>query len=292
MSTIIRFSTFGLFFLIFISGCRPTQVMGSGGGVRMGPVEISIQSGGRALPTFYYRGNYYVLGERGLNYAIWIKNRTRQRLEVLTSVDGRDVINGQIANSYTRRGYILNPWRYVNITGFRTSMRAVAAFRFSSVPNSYSARRGTWYRVGKIQVAVFKEKRPIAYIPRPIIQRTSRGLKKSKAPSAGGARRKSVQLNDSVKRGKAYHRYRRYWRPRPNNRPDLGTAYGYSRSAPAQYTTFKRASSYPSYTFTLNYNNCAGYRRSRIYTRWCPRYYRPYPIYQYKKKKGTFSPPP
>lgn len=97
-----------------------------------------------------------------------IRNLTNQRIEVVTAVDGRDVINGQPTRPDIHRGYVLNPYAYVDITGFRTSQHSVAAFRFSSISSSYAARMGgPIYDIGSIRVSVFREHQPIAYIPHP-----------------------------------------------------------------------------------------------------------------------------
>lgn len=284
-------------------------------GFSVGSVRVSLRSGGHTLPCFVYGGNYYVLGQRGLRYSVWVQNQSQNRLEVVVSVDGRDVISGERDSSYQRRGYVLSPYRYVNITGFRTSKSHVASFRFTSVGQAYSTRMGdSWFRVGRIHVAVFHERNPIAYIPRPVRPphphwryRDYRGYGKDRmdesTPSTGqssGARKSAP--NSAPKSGGAYDSseprsrvYRKYWIPRPTNRPDLGTAYGQSVYAPAQYTTFERLTTYPSHQLTLYYNNCEGFRRSGVCTRWCPcyrRWYRGPMIQDHEPKTPRFSPPP
>jgi hypothetical protein len=60
-------------------------------------------------------------------------------------------------------------WGSVDIDGWRLSRAEVAAFRFSSVADSYAARTGSAREVGVIGVAVFPERfvppRPV-YVPR------------------------------------------------------------------------------------------------------------------------------
>lgn len=264
----------------------------------LGPVGLSLRSGRRTLPGFFHRGSFYVLGQRGMRYSIFIQNRTRQRLEVVVAVDGRDVITGERSSTYSRRGYVLNPYRYVNISGFRASKTHVASFRFTSIGRSYAARMGSsWFRVGNIHVAVFRERRPIAFVPRPTFRgrrdrpsyrrsvRWQGRRSRAAAPlSAGKAAKRSA---DSV-RGVRWRRP-----PRPTNRPSLGTGYGRLRHAPASFTTFRRLTSYPSYRLTLRYNNCAGFRRSRICTRLCPCVRRSWPYRKYKPKpRSRYAPPP
>lgn len=335
-------------------GCtsQVRMVSGSGGGVQLGPVDIELRSGGRRLPCFVNGGQIYVVGQRGLPYSVWIKNRTPQRLEVLVSVDGRDVITGR-RQTMRNRGYILLPYRFVNITGYRTSMRTVAAFRFSAIHRSYSSRMGSsWFKVGSIRVSVFDERGRQVYRPRgPMLQGQGRAWKRPKILSRryspmprGGVvitrrhttptkrrydtrrRQKSIgPMNDSASppspsaRPHSHMQVRRAprravplmkpngsrfggstsgarLRPRdhgfryPTPREGLGTAFGERRYAPAQYTTFYRSSSRPSFQAVLLYNNCAGYRAMNLCTPWCP-CYRPEPLAM-SSYQGGFAPAP
>lgn len=277
-----------------------------------GPARVSIRSGSRDLPCFVYGGQYYVLGQRGLRYSILVQNQTNKRLEVVVSVDGRDVISGVRDSSFARRGYILNPYRYVDINGFRTSKSHVASFRFTSVGNAYSTRMGdSWFRVGRIHLAVFYERSPVAYIPRPVPVRPPYpywrhrydrgGSHQEQAPATGKSARSNKPASgadgrsyDSSEPKSRIYRWRRI--PTPTNRPDLGTAYGQTVYAPAEYTTFERLTSYPSHQLTLQYNNCEGFHKSRICTRWCPcyrRWHHPRPLLQHHDPQSPrFTPPP
>ena len=119
-------------------------------------VELRDQSG-RLLPGLEADGRWFVIGERGRRYSIVARNRTGVRIEVLLSVDGLDVIDGRAA-SFAKRGYVLGPYEKLAVEGFRQSSAAVAAFRFSSVRNSYANRKhGDTRNVGVIGVAVFHE---------------------------------------------------------------------------------------------------------------------------------------
>ncbi|MCP4603211.1 MAG: hypothetical protein GY847_22300 [Proteobacteria bacterium] len=106
---------------------------------------------------FVVSGQYYLLGEQGSHYEIVLANRTDARLEVVVSVDGRDVITGQVANFLTNRGYVLMPGEEINIEGFRRSLDEVAAFEFSALDESYAAKLGDPANVGVIGAAVFEE---------------------------------------------------------------------------------------------------------------------------------------
>lgn len=113
---------------------------------------------GQVLPGFQAGGRQYVIGEAGTRYTIVVHNRSDYRFEAVASVDGLDVVDGRPA-AYAKRGYILDPRATLEIDGFRRSADTVAAFRFSSVRESYTAQSGKGTRnVGVIGVALFHER--------------------------------------------------------------------------------------------------------------------------------------
>lgn len=124
-----------------------------------GGLSISLQGEqGETLPGFYANGRQYVIGESGRRYDIIVSNHSSFRFEVVASVDGLDVIDGRAA-SVSKRGYILEARSTLRIDGFRQSANAVAAFRFSSVRDSYTAQSGKGARnVGVIGLAIFHER--------------------------------------------------------------------------------------------------------------------------------------
>ena len=80
------------------------------------------------------------MGER---YTLRIWNRSGRRIEAVVSVDGRDVVDGKPGDFRNKRGYLVPAWGSVDIDGWRLSERQAAAFRFTSVANSYAGRMGS-----------------------------------------------------------------------------------------------------------------------------------------------------
>ncbi|GAA5118202.1 hypothetical protein JIN84_16310 [Luteolibacter yonseiensis] len=106
-------------------------------------------------------------------YTIVVRNRSKSALEIVASVDGLDVMDGKTA-SFSKRGYIVNPGSTLEIEGFRTSGSTVAAFKFSSVSNSYAnLRHGDTRNVGVIGLAVFTQKgvNPWTWMPEEVGKR-------------------------------------------------------------------------------------------------------------------------
>ena len=106
-------------------------------------------------PGLVVGDRWFVVGEEGRRYSIFVRNRSDLRLEVVLSVDGLDVLDGGKA-SVRKRGYIMEPRSQLKVEGFRQSTEAVAAFRFSSVRESYTNEKyHKTQDVGVIGVAVF-----------------------------------------------------------------------------------------------------------------------------------------
>ncbi len=140
-----------------------------------GLVEWGVKGGIGFLPSYKERGygRRLVVGEAGATYSIFVKNRCKSALEIVASVDGLDVQDGKSA-SFSKRGYIVEPGRTLEIEGFRTSYSRVAAFKFSSVSNSYAnLRHGNTRNVGVIGMAVFTQKNvnPWTWMPNEVHQR-------------------------------------------------------------------------------------------------------------------------
>jgi hypothetical protein len=154
--------------LSLVSACAEARPVGDprwGGPLASaaGGYELEVLVDGAPAPTFFQNGGTYVMGALGQRYTLRVTNRTGRRVEVVASVDGRDVVDGRAADFRSKRGYIVPAWGSVDIDGWRLSHAEVAAFRFSSVADSYAARTGSAREVGVIGAAIFPER----YLPPP-----------------------------------------------------------------------------------------------------------------------------
>ena len=225
---------------------------------RAGPWAVELVDGGGAqLPTFDHRGRRYVLGARGQRYAVRFRNGAARRLEVVVSVDGRDVVDGRPAG-WDRRGYLVEPYGEVVLEGFRLNDAAVAAFRFGSVARSYAALTGDARDVGVIGVAVFPE-RPSRPLAPPQALRAPEGAPRASGTAPGASAPAPVPGNapegaladaapsrrESVDAGAA-------------RRPGLGTEFGEERGSAVREVSFERASSRPAAVLALRYDDRAG----------------------------------
>lgn len=131
------------------------------GGVRVSVVDAA----GRALPALRSGSRVVGVGAPGERYALSIENSTGSRFEVVASVDGLDVLDGESA-SFGKRGYLVGAYSSVLIDGFRRSDAEVAAFRLGDVARSYAASKGKARNVGVLGFALFEERRPRPVEPR------------------------------------------------------------------------------------------------------------------------------
>ena len=224
---------------------------------RTGPYELQVLIGGVPSRTFQHDGETFVLGHLGDRYTLRVVNHTGRRIEAVVSVDGRDVIDGKPGDWREKRGYLVPAWGSVDIDGWRISRQEAAAFRFSTVPESYAARTGNAREVGVIGVAVFPERwspprRPL-YLPPPPPPWHDRddlqGRLQSGPPAAGEAPSPDAGARSAAPAPLAEKRA---------ERPGLGTEFGEAVSSQVSEVPFERAHPRPDALIGARYDDRAG----------------------------------
>ncbi len=231
-----------------------------GDGFNAGPeaardVVMQVEDGsGGVLSSFFHEGQRFVMGEEGQRYAIRVFNHSDKRVEAVVTVDGRDVVSGELGN-FERRGYIVPAHGSVLIDGFRRNLDTVAAFRFSTPERSYSALKGSASHVGVIGLAVFSEveRRPqaIAELPAAGFERKSKDEAEAPADTAAAPPPQPAEG----------------WRGRrgtgsaaqPAKKPGLGTGWGENRHSQVSREDFRRQDpDRPDFVTSFRYDNRAG----------------------------------
>ena len=141
--------------LALLLGAVSSQAAAVGGLVDFGVFD---RSEGRRLPLHWHEGRAWVVGKPGNEYQVSLKSRRGEDVLAVMSVDGINVITGETA-SHRQSGYVLGPWRALEVKGWRKSLERTAAFYFTELPDSYAARTGRPENVGVIGVALFQRKR-------------------------------------------------------------------------------------------------------------------------------------
>lgn len=199
-------------------------------------VTLFDRSDGRQLPVYWHDGKAYVVGKPGNEYAVRIRNRQREDVLGVISVDGVNVVTGETAAA-AQSGYVFAPYRQFDIAGWRKNLASTAAFYFTALPDSYAARTGRPDNVGVIGVALYRRKaepppvtQPAPFAPAP--------LSRKEAASSAGA---SAEAQNS---------------PRAAERDDrLGTGHGRIETSYTRHVGFERATSQPAETVTIYYDS-------------------------------------
>ena len=206
-----------------------------------GMVDVNVydRSEGRNLPVYWHEGRAYVVGKPGNEYQIAVRSRQGDEVLAVMSVDGVNVVTGETANPQ-QSGYVLAPWRALEVKGWRKDLSRTAAFYFTSLPDSYAARTGRPDNVGALGVALFRKKQE----PQP--QPYSNIAPRSEAPASPLARDKSSAAGAVAEQNEA----------RTAERQDrLGTGHGRNEASYARQVTFERASSEPAETVVIYYDS-------------------------------------
>ena len=222
---------------------------------RSGPYELQVLIGGAPARTYRHDGETFVLGHLGERYTLRVVNRSGRRIEAVVSVDGRDVIDGKPADWRRKRGYIVPAWGSADIDGWRLSLQEAAAFRFSTVPDSYAAKTGNAREVGVIGIAIFPER---SYPPpRPLYP----------SPWNGGlrddleGRQRGSPAPRAEERAPAVTPPGSPSAPLPQKapeRPGLGTEFGEAVSSQVTEIPFERALQRPEVVIGARYDDRAG----------------------------------
>ena len=207
-----------------------------------GLVDLSVydRTEGKRLAVYWHEGRAYVVGRPGNEYQVSVKNRLREGVLTIVSVDGVNVISGETAHP-SQTGYVLSPYRGYDIIGWRKSLAETAAFYFTALSDSYAARTGRPDNVGVIGVAVYRRKpqpqpQPQEIAPFPQ-QRGSAGapeMHRDEAARAAQSAKAESALSQSA---------------------PLGTGHGRREASYVQNVAFERATVMPVETITLYYDS-------------------------------------
>jgi len=227
-------------------------------------LEVRDRDTGLVAPTYMHRGQTYVAGEPGHNYAVRLTNRTGGRVLAVLSVDGVNAVSGQTAGAQ-QAGYVLSPYESAEINGWRKNLSEVAQFVFSSPEGSYASRTGRPQNVGVIGVAVFQEKLPW---PRYRFEEPQwRGApghddgygryknEADKSRSADGIASAPPASAPAPAESESSSKRRDGRYAQSGAAPDLGTGHGRREWAPVGTTEFQRRSSRPDEVVSLQYRS-------------------------------------
>ena len=130
----------------------------------MAKYEVEILVHGNPIKMFRHKGKFFVEGRKGSSFELKFSNNTWENIEVVPSVDGLSVLDGEACGE-TSEGYLVPADGSVTIPGWRLNNNSVAEFVFKDKNRSYANQSGKdTTNVGVIGFMVFKEKEH-AYVP-------------------------------------------------------------------------------------------------------------------------------
>ncbi len=122
---------------------------------------------GDLQPYSDYRNDRYIPSPRmrvtarqGERYTIRVNNISDERVALVISVDGLNIISGQrTSGSSNESMYVLDPGQTGSFSGWRSGMSHVQRFYFTSAGDSYAGRLGESDQLGIIRVSAFRGRR-------------------------------------------------------------------------------------------------------------------------------------
>ncbi|MEO8387657.1 hypothetical protein [Polaromonas sp.] len=272
---------------------------------RLADVTVIDRSTGATLPLYHHRGEYWVAGQYGAQYAIALRNKMGERVLAVTAVDGVNILSGETA-AWDQTGYVFSPWQQYQVTGWRKSASEVAAFEFSALGDSYASRTGRPGNVGVIGVALFRERPPEPLAQAPAYSRQAereadgptslRGTPPASPPSPTApapvaespARGKSA-LADRITGGAEASGFvdqqTKKTQASTLPAPRLGTGHGARESSVVSQTQFARLQAQPNEVIRIRYDSRENLIASGVIREPVPRVPSPNPFPQ----SGSFS---
>jgi hypothetical protein len=237
-------------------------------------VSVGVDVEGAAVPLHAAvdgSGRHYVEARPGARYTVRLGNQTAERLAVLITVDGLNVISGERQAVHQRgRMYVLDPWETAEIQGWRTSLEDVRRFTFVDERASYAARSGQANsRMGWIELAVYRERH------RPVWRRQRPDVTTQEAPPPAAA---PEARDGAAKAGRAEGAQRESY---------PGTGWGDPARDPVRLVDFEPEPR-PAERITLRYEYAPALRALGI----LPRHHAEDRLRQRERGEGGFAKPP
>jgi hypothetical protein len=213
-------------------------------------IDLLDRDTGQRLPEYRHRAQTWVPGVPGHRYSVRLTNTSGERVLVVLSVDGVNAISGETAGT-GQAGYVLGPWQSTEIAGWRKSMRDVAQFYFTDLPDSYAARTGRPDNVGVIGVAVFRERsypRPYHESAPIAREQDDYGRRRDQAARAENKAAPAAPAARSEREAASADAYGGVGQ-------SIGTGHGDREWSPVNRTEFVRASRTPAQVVQLRYDD-------------------------------------
>jgi hypothetical protein len=97
-------------------------------------IEVAVLAAGDRQPLYTrtYDGTLFAAGDPGTVYGLRVANLTSGRIEVVTTVDGRNTLKDEPGDARANGGFVIPAYGSCDFTGFRLDDGAVREFKFGS----------------------------------------------------------------------------------------------------------------------------------------------------------------
>jgi hypothetical protein len=119
--------------------------------------ELQVRVHGKPVREYHHEGRVFIEGRKSSDFVLRINNKSFRRILAVPTVDGLSVMDGKEA-SYDSGGYVIDPFGYINIPGWRLDDDQVAKFFFAKQQAAYAAKMDKPTNIGVIACAIFTEK--------------------------------------------------------------------------------------------------------------------------------------
>lgn len=224
--------------------------------------EACVLVNGRAVTEVNHNGSTYIEGRNGSDYELHFSNRFSTRIMVVPSVDGLNVIDGNLCGTESP-GYLVEPFGSIVIPGWKVDGNTAAKFQFRPTggPHRYStyteAMGQSQENQGVIGFLVFKEKSVSTnfytswtsnnypdpfFVPSGPTYGAPDGYS-----SAGGSSVRSASVNSTCDSYNVSY-----------SASEVGTGFGDATNFNTHTVEFEKESAFPNATLVMYYDNLKG----------------------------------
>jgi hypothetical protein len=123
-------------------------------------IEVSIRVNGVSQPLYRRAtdGALFTVGVPGQAYTLGVRNMTMGRVEVITTIDGRNTLKDEAGDAKRNEGLIFRAWASGEFSGWRINNDETRQFVFGEPERSVAAQAtGDASNVGVIGFAAYRE---------------------------------------------------------------------------------------------------------------------------------------
>lgn len=239
--------------------------------------EACVLVNGKPVTEVEHNGRTYIEGRKDSEYALRFKNTTSERILIVPSVDGLNVLDGKPCGIKSD-GYVVNAWQTITIPGWTVDNSTAAKFTFKPQDSYYEEDETYVEQMGKdasnqgvIGFMLFKEKQYISDLWSTTIPCSGGGGTRTRGFSGGVG---SSRVYGAAVNGSSFTydcnvvSSNTVQSSDPDEGKNLGTGFGESTNFNTVNVSFDRANpSNPDVVFAFYYDTVQNLKKMGVPTR-------------------------